>query len=516
MTWFGLGPNETTTTTNDDNDNNTNSNSQYNEKEKRLIDESDSFTKGYIYFLSHRIRGFPWVAVCIIVILLAYGVFNSQAAVKLQPPKQQEKWFPDDHMFTIVEQEISKEYLTGTDDQYAKIDTVLGISWIDRGNFNKYIPNKNRGSAVFDDDFDLSHPDCQQVVLDACNTISTYSCSAKVCQPSGVISRTNTTKCFMTEFKSWSQNNLNLDTLTMNSTFFYDKLKEFRSTQAPVDDVNDNWKDEIGFINGDLKYINIPFTSTMEQQTSMGDKKDMKETADAMLQSIKSHAQCISQGGQCHCGSAFHSSFWWNWYNTELGLVIGFYQGMTISFPMAFIVLMFATGNIVLAIYAITSIFFIVFGVLGFVQSSLGWDLGVAESVAGIIIIGFSVDYTVHLGNEYMEAKHEGMVTRQERFLYSARRMISTVAAGAMTTGGAAIFLFPAQLVFFIKMATLMVATIILSYMYALGFFMSTLLLFGPEGNIGNIQTYLDMMIGKEKDKETRGDGKSVEMVTTS
>ena len=99
---------------------------------------------------------------------------------------------------------------------------------------------------------------------------------------------------------------------------------------------------------------------------------------------------------------------------------------------VAFLVLVFATGNVILAMYAIISIFFIVFGVLGFVQSSLGWDLGVAESVAGIIIIGFSVDYTVHLGNEYIQGGREGYDDRISRVVYASRRIVSTVAAAAI------------------------------------------------------------------------------------
>ena len=125
---------------------------------------------------------------------------------------------------------------------------------------------------------------------------------------------------------------------------------------------------------------------------------------------------------------------------------------------------------------------------LGFVQSSLGWDLGVAESVAGIIIIGFSVDYTVHLGNEYIQGGREGYDDRISRVFYASRRIVSTVAAGAMTTGGAGLFMFPAQLVFFIKMAVLMLGTIVYSYLYALGFFMGALLIMGPEGELGDVK----------------------------
>lgn len=42
-----------------------------------------------------------------------------------------------------------------------------------------------------------------------------------------------------------------------------------------------------------------------------------------------------------------------------------------------------------------------------------GWELGVAESIAIVILIGMSVDYVVHLANHYVESmfpdKHRKM-----------------------------------------------------------------------------------------------------------
>ena len=34
---------------------------------------------------------------------------------------------------------------------------------------------------------------------------------------------------------------------------------------------------------------------------------------------------------------------------------------------------------------------------------AVGWDFGVIESLAVVIVIGFSVDYNVHLGHAYLE-----------------------------------------------------------------------------------------------------------------
>jgi predicted RND superfamily exporter protein len=303
----------------------------------------------------------------------------------------------------------------------------------------------------------------------------------------------------------------------MNSTTFYTHLDTFRTTQSPQDDPFGNWKDEIGFIDGALKYVMFTFKATLPFVSSSADKGEVIDRMDSFVNGIKRSSDCDND---CSCTVYHTSMFLWNWYNTEQGLVFGFYQGMSISFPMAFLVLIFATGNVQLALYAITSIFFIVFGVLGFVYSSLGWDLGVAESVAGIIIIGFSVDYTVHLGNEYIVGGKEGFAKRTERFFYASRRIVSTVAAGAMTTGGAGIFMFPAQLIFFVKMATLMVATIVLSYLYALGFFMGYLLVFGPEDEDGNVSTYVNKtkdlveearaVLGVARDKESEAGAKEV------
>jgi len=39
-------------------------------------------------------------------------------------------------------------------------------------------------------------------------------------------------------------------------------------------------------------------------------------------------------------------------------------------------------------------------------HTHIGWSLGVAESIAGVIVVGFSVDYTLHLGHIYKEAEH--------------------------------------------------------------------------------------------------------------
>ena len=71
---------------------------------------------------------------------------------------------------------------------------------------------------------------------------------------------------------------------------------------------------------------------------------------------------------------------------------------------------------------------------------------------------------------------------------------------GAITTAGAGLVMFACQLLFFVKMAILIVSTIILSTLYSLYFFMGILLLIGPENDVGTypwFKSKWEALVGK-------------------
>ena len=138
--------------------------------------------------------------------------------------------------------------------------------------------------------------------------------------------------------------------------------------------------------------------------------------------------------------------------------------------PVAFVVLMVATNNIIISSFA-TLNGFIVSSVLGF-TAVMGWDLGIAESIAGIIVIGFSVDYVVHLTHMYMDGFHVGGFSdRDLRISYALEKMGGTVFAGAVTTAGSGAVMWICQLTFFTKMAVLITMTILFSLFYSTLFY---------------------------------------------
>merc|ERR1712066_744437 len=179
--------------------------------------------------------------------------------------------------------------------------------------------------------------------------------------------------------------------------------------------------------------------------------------------------------------------FDWVFYALEKALVEGLFTGLAICFPVAFIVLLFATGNVVVALLAIVTIALIVMGVLGWCWLVEGWYLGVTESIAGIIVIGLAVDYVIHLGHMYLEVGHLGYEKRTERWAMALKNMGSTILAGATTTFMAGLSMRLCQMSFFTQMSTLISITIVYSLIYTLFFFMCLMRIAGPEHRFGDI-----------------------------
>ncbi|GMH73348.1 hypothetical protein TrST_g2399 [Triparma strigata] len=457
-------------------------------KEEKEVDERGGivekfFDKAYIPSMT----GSKTVAIFSIITCIAWGFVAGSMALKLTPPTEQEKWFSDEHMFTGLLEDNSNLFLGGVDDQFTKMNFVYGITGIDRDEnpsgeqYNPYIPSDNRGTVIFNDAFDITNANTQADILAACTKIQNYACDAKACGGSGgALARPQGVTCFLEEFDSWLTATYSETRGGLSAANFLTRLKEFRSDTKPErDPIAGSWEQIIGVVDDEVKYVNLPTVSTLPTLRPLDEKKEVRDVVDELLKELDTGTATTGQ-------VTTEAGIAWTWMVTEQGLVDGLFTGFAICFPVAFLVLIVATKNIIVSFYAIASIMMIVASVMGVVQS-MGYDLGVAESIAGIIVIGFSVDYVVHLAHMYMEGLEDGKVTSKDRFVYACTHMGSTVVAGAVTTGGSGSFMAFCQLTFFFKMALLIVLTIFFSLCYALFFFMPMLLLFGPDTTKGNI-----------------------------
>lgn len=162
---------------------------------------------------------------------------------------------------------------------------------------------------------------------------------------------------------------------------------------------------------------------------------------------------------------------------SEKAFFDGVIIGVAIAAACAFAILLLATRNVLISIYAIVTVIFIVMSVVA-IMVLQGWQLGVSESIAMVIIIGFSVDYVVHLAAHYV---HAAQPNRYERAHDSISAMGVSIFSGAITTLGSGVFLFGGTIVFFQKFALIITSTVIFSVSFALIYFLAFLHAFGPE-----------------------------------
>eukprot|EP01083_Nonionella_stella_P317659 1157751_1 len=176
----------------------------------------------------------------------------------------------------------------------------------------------------------------------------------------------------------------------------------------------------------------------------------------------------------------------WQWadFAVKRAFISSAIQGVLIGMPLAFVILLISTRNWIISVFAVFDIIGIMLCELG-LMAVLDWEFGISEAISTVMIIGFSVDYVVHLANAYLEA-HDAN-TRAERLRFALLTMGISVVSGAITTFSAGFFLIFPVIVFFSKMGVLMMSTIAFSILFAMFFFTSLLAQFGPEYDTGKL-----------------------------
>ena len=106
------------------------------------------------------------------------------------------------------------------------------------------------------------------------------------------------------------------------------------------------------------------------------------------------------------------------------------------------------------------------------------------EGILVVLVIGFSVDYTVHLSDGFKVSKE---VTRFGKVKEALRDVGASIVSGAISTLGAAAIMLPANISFFSKFGAFIFLTIILSTTFSLGFYASALMCCGPVGGQGAV-----------------------------
>ena len=305
-----------------------------------------------------------WVAICI---------WRISLFTTAKDPIQR---LPDDNKLRKLDILATNGFHSALDTGKIEVSFIWGIKSIDKSGVGRW-DSSNLGKLIYDDTFNLAPVANQQRILDICTDL----------RNSDLVDNRVVT-CWLEDFV-----NAQGGGSPVPEANFYTQLEAYLLTPQGEKYYNQNL---IGYVDKTLLFIQIVALTT---EAPFQGRKILYPIF-KKWEDLKDSYNSASPKG---LDNAFETSGYnWAWLETEAEMLRGVIQGIIISLLFAFFILVLSTLNIVVALYAVLSISVIVLSVIAIMEMN-SWGLGVIEAIATVMIIGFSVDYVVHLGNHYVE-----------------------------------------------------------------------------------------------------------------
>jgi len=414
----------------------------------------------------------------IFMVIAGVGIY---ALTTLQAPQGAEEIWREGTKYDEYWKLITEDVYSDPQYQNTEVVTFWGVKDIDRSNYGPW--QSGGGDVVWDESFDLKSSEAQHHIYDFCMAIAE--------DETLVLDQDGSISCFMMDFKDYIGSGWpkNYDT----EQDLVNDLKAFM--ESPEGEYYE-LVNAVGIKDNILHYVEITTLSTVSDlKSSSNERKDSQDAYKAFLKQWNAKNIAGVNNGKA-------TSIQWVQLETEPFYAKGAVLGVAIVVPLAFLVLLIFTKNIVISFFAMVCIVGNMLSVCILVLI-VGWDFGVVESVAVIIVIGFSIDYVVHLGHAYLESTLED---REQRLTMALLTMGISVSSGAFTTALSGIPLLLSVWTFLYKMGLLIFCVCMFALSWSLFFFMALLAALGPEGNVGNIQSCCKVSKEHENDMEKQHD----------
>jgi len=438
-----------------------------------------------------------------VILVVFAGLFAAGVAlwVGLTVPTEPEQWFPKSHMFQqYLDLTGSKVLAGGGSANTLTVNILWGLNGLNTKGTNSWVPS-DLGTVRYNTVFDPSDGKAQAWIMHTYEELKKAPCTAKACSDGllsnpiepikNILAETDKGGAITGGFYHWLKDTqgamygaANPTTSPIVGDSFNSKMCEY----SKLERTKLRYPGHIGYFTDNCNespvpkptFILIEATASIRMPQAPVDFEVAQRVWEDFGNSMNLGAPATMAGAE-----ATSTNIFWLWSVTSLSLMQNVYSGLSVCFPMVFVVLTLSTSNVVLALYSTITIAGIVTSVIGIGAGGImGWDLGTTEAIAAVIVIGFSVDYCVHLANAYIES---GAEDRETRTRIALTTMGISVTAGAITTIMAGAFLSLCILTFFVKFSFLICWTIICSYVWAVIFFGALCITAGPSGKFGDV-----------------------------
>jgi len=431
-------------------------------------------------------------------------------AAQLEPDPELPELFPDEDNY-IKFPDIKAEFFAREDDpRRIYVQIPFGIKDLDQddcGSPCDPTDPEDYGTIIWDETITEVSSDeyVQKWYLDFCEDMEFSDGSErisasdrKVFVADQFVSRP--VRCWWQSFKAWCEENncpktredfaLSKEDYIVDAAVAEEKVREFLAAPQPTSDPDyqsgrtnaDVWEDYIFaedvFGTRVLRFFIIEAVLTEQVDFDFEKGIELFEDWEDWLKSWEELAGSSIYDFQDTLQFAFVSDARaFHYFFLQEQIIAEAFQGIALSLFLAWCVMLVASGNWLIATMAIGTIGLMVLGVIAFTVWN-GWKLGVIEAVIYVMVVGLSVDYTVHLSDAYLESNEVDRRHRTQDMLF---RMGVSVVSGAISTFGAALFLLAPYITFFPKFGSFLAFVVAQSLIFSLFFFSAILHEFGPE-----------------------------------
>lgn len=451
-------------------------------------DSVDELCQGPKKRFAERFLGGPFADFVVKRRVLILGFFVVVAAgtagvgSQIQAATSTDQMLPSDHPFQRIFDIMGEEFPSSAQEANAKVHLVWGLAGVDRTGVNLLRDSENKGVVVYDEAFIFDEA-AQEHLLGVCEEVLHYGeeVSGFLSMNVDAVSLQGKLDCPLLDFKAWLQEQgkpFPVPTSEVGAAMAaFLQAPAGGGGKGKAESFGEKWNGYLGFPEpeGRLRFIVLTVESILRDRS----RRNSHDVLEEQYMLFEAWVGRLNARGPKSADGATHltANSMWVWMHTQTVFVSSAIAGMASGVALAFVVVLLATQQILVAVASMLTIGGVLASVLGAVVA-LGWELGTIESICLTILAGFSVDYVVHLAHSYVHAKQS---TRAEKTRATLDEIGVSVLGGMLTSVSAGAALMMCQLQFFAKFGTFLLLTVALSWLWANLGFMAAMALFGPD-----------------------------------
>ena len=228
--------------------------------------------------------------------------------------------------------------------------------------------------------------------------------------------------------------------------------------------------------------------------------KEMQETYEYISAFLGQELATAPEGMRNGWFGSPHNQF--GLYDLQSSLASDTFISIGVSIAIGCFVLLLATCNILLSIYALVCVVFINAVAAGALVL-YGWELNIMEAVAFTLAVGLSLGFTVHFAIAFRLLSH---VSRRSRTLDAITNVAPAVTMAALTTFAAGTAIYFGKVLAYQQFGIFLMVIMSTSWTFAMFFFLPVCRGIGPSDHCGDLRCCRNK---KSKEKHTQDEFKS-------